>query len=51
MIRPHRTIHKLAWVLLLPLLLGLIMFFSNTGRDLYPINEQGPEIQLKGALP
>ena len=39
------------WLLLLPVLIALIVLYSNTDRDLYPLNDQDPAIHDKGALP
>ena len=55
MIRRHRTIHRLTWLLLTPLLLGLIIAFSRPHTDLSPANDPRPEIpgaaERKGPLP
>ena len=55
MIRQHRTIHRRIWLLLAPLLLVLIIAFSNPRTELYPANDHLPElpgeVSGKGILP
>lgn len=51
MIRHHRWAHKLAWLVLTPVLLLLILLMSNPARDLHPGNDGPPPRIAKGALP
>ena len=55
MIRAHRKIHRLTWLVLGPLLLGLILVFSRPQTELSPANAQLPTIPFdaagKGVLP
>lgn len=63
MIRQHRKVHRLVWLLLVPLLLGLILAFSRPYTELSPANDHLTElpgatsgatsgnIAGKGALP
>ncbi len=59
MIRQHRKIHRIIWLLLAPLLLGLIFAFSRPHTDYSPINAHIAELpgmvsdnsSGKGALP
>lgn len=38
----HRRLHRWAWLVLLPLLLALVFFGANTGRESMPVNEEVP---------
>ncbi len=51
MIRPHRRIHRLAWLFLTPALLLLILIMSNPDRDIYPRNDAPPQQSTKGPIP
>ena len=51
MIRLQRKIHRVCWLLLTPLLLGLILSFSQPDTELSPANAHIPAIHGKGILP
>ncbi len=51
MIAPQRVIHRLLWVLLTPLLLGLILYFSQPETELSPANAETPALPGLPALP
>ncbi len=38
MIKPQRKIHRITWLLLTPLLLAVIAYFSQPDTDLTPAN-------------
>lgn len=53
MIRPHRTIHRYLWLVLTPLLIGVLVVFSQPHTDLSPPNPALAQLPTggKGALP
>lgn len=42
--RRHRIVHKLSWLLLAPLLVLLILVFSDSDKDLTPVNPSIPHL-------
>ena len=54
MIARQRTLHRFVWLLLAPLLLGLVLWFSQPDTNLSPANTEIPTVPGKpqmGVLP
>ncbi|MBL4671777.1 MAG: hypothetical protein JKX81_05920 [Arenicella sp.] len=49
--RSHRTVHRILWLLLVPLLLFFVFLAQNSGPNKAPLIEKAPHPSAVGELP